>query len=403
MAIKITREEYEKKFGVKPNVPSPTLPQTQPKIPLLTDPQGGFGTALKDVAVGAGKSLVRGGRDIANLAEKGGKALLGAAGVDTTGMGIKSIDETTPEGMQVAEQLKSKSRGEQIGTVLETVGEIGTGFVKSGAQKALQIRKATKIAEKSEKHALDLVSPKASPEVMERAIREGRVTEPKLLSKAKIMPSQRDKDVAEAVRDVISPKKSVLQNTAAIDKKIRATNQGVKDYVAQNKVPFNNNQLRSQLNSGKEELRLIFASDTTAEKTYNAVVDEFMKHVKSGDTAGLLNARQSVDKIPSIKKLLDSQGLGENVKKEVVLTVRRMANQYIAELLPKGNAFRETLLKESRMIEAIENIAEKNRGMIGKNNLQILAQRYPILKWVIGGTAAGLTGAAGVGVGRSEE
>ena len=51
------------------------------------------------------------------------------------------------------------------------------------------------------------------------------------------------------------------------------------------------------------------------------------------------------------------------------------------------------------MIEALENIAEKNRGMIGKNNLQILAQRYPILKWVIGGVATGIAGGAGVGVG----
>jgi len=76
-----------------------------------------------------------------------------------------------------------------------------------------------------------------------------------------------------------------------------------------------------------------------------------------------------------------------------------MANEYIASLLPKGNAYRADLLQQHLMIEALENIAEKNRTMIGKNNLQILAQRYPILKWVIGGTAAGLTGAAGVGVG----
>ena len=404
MPIKITREGYEKKFGMKPNVPIPISSPTQPEMPLLTKESGGVGTALKDIGVGAGKSFLRSARGLAGMAQGAGQRLIAVATpasleqVQAT-TGFKSLSDETPEGIGVAESLESRSRGEQIGGALETVAELGTGFVKSGAQKALQVRKATKIAEKSEKHALDLVSPKASPEVMERAIREGRVTEPKLLGKSKIMPSQRDKDVAEAVKDVISPKKSILQNTAAIDKKIRATNQGVKDYVTQNKVPFNNNQLKSQLNSGKEELRLIFASDTNAEKTYNAVVDEFMKHVKSGDTIGLLNARQSVDKIPAIKKLLDSQGLGENVKKEVVLTVRRMANKYIADLLPAGNTFRATLLKESRMIEAIENIAEKNRTMIGKNNLQILAQRYPILKWVIGGTAAGIAGGAGVGVG----
>ena len=143
---------------------------------------------------------------------------------------------------------------------------------------------------------------------------------------------------------------------------------------------------------------MIFASDTTAEKTYGAVVDEFMKHVGKMDTAGLLNARQALDKIPAIKKLLDSQGLGENVKKEVVLTVRRQANQYIASLLPKGNAFRETLLRESLMIEAIENLAEKSTGIIGVNKLQALTMKYPVLKGVVG-TLLGLAGLRAVGLG----
>ena len=217
--------------------------------------------------------------------------------------------------------------------------------------------------------------------------------------KSTIIPSSHDKEMADAVRDVISPKKSVLQNTSAIDKKIRRTNNGVKEYVAQNKVPFNTNQLKSKLNSGRDELKLVFASDANAAKTYDAVVEEFMRNVGGKDTAGLLDARQGFDKIPAIKKLLDSQGLGENVKKEVVLTARRKANEYIAELLPEGNPYKVSLLQETRMIEALENIAEKNRGMIGKNNLQILAQRYPILKWVIGGIATGLVGGAGVGVG----
>jgi hypothetical protein len=374
-------------------------PIAKPEMPLLTDSQGGFGTALKDVAVGAGKSLIRGGRDIAGLAQSAGKGILGVFGADTSQMGIKSIDDNTPEGMQVAEQLKSKSRGEQVGTVLETIAELGTGFVKSGAQQALKTRQITKLAEKTKTHALDLVSPKATSEVSELAIKQGRVTEPGFLKKAKILPAKKEFEMADAVADVVSPKKTILQNTDAIDKKIRAINTGVKEYVSKNKVPFNTNQLKSQLNAGKDELKLVFASDKTAEKTYKAVVDEFMEHVGSKDTAGLLDARQSLDKIPAIKKLLDSRGLGENVKKEVVLTVRRMANKYIANLLPKGNVFRETLLKESRMIEAIGNIADKNKVIIGKNNLQILTNRYPVLKWVIGGTAAGLLGGAGVGVG----
>lgn len=391
--VRFVVDDFKKKY-----TPIET-PQIKPSMPILTNQQGGFGTALKDVAVGGVKSFVEGSRGTAQLLQGAGKWGLGLLGADTSQMGFKSLDNATSEGASVAQTLQSKSRGEQVGKVLGTVAELGTGFIKSGAQKALQLRKATKLAEADRSYLLDLVSPKITPEVSELAVKQGRVTEPGFLKQAKILPSKTDQEIAESVKGLVSKKKTVLQNTDSIDKGIREINNGVKEYVAKNKVPFNTNQLKSKLNEGKEELKLIFASDTNAEKTYNAVVDEFMKHVSTGDTSGLLDARQTVDKIPSIKKLLDSQGMGENVKKEVVLTVREMANRYVSELLPKGNKYRESLLKESKMIRAIENIAEKNRGMIGKNNLQILAQKYPILKWVIGGIATGIAGGAGVGVG----
>lgn len=241
----------------------------------------------------------------------------------------------------------------------------------------------------------DLVSPKATQDVKERALQEGRVTDPGLFKKSTILPSKKDKQLADAVKDVVSDKKSVTQNLNSIKTKVGEINTGVKAYVKDNKVPFNTKQLTKQLNNGKDELKLVFASDKQAEKTYDAVVKEFMKHVAKKDTAGLLDARQEFDKIPAIKKLLDSQGLGENTKKEVVLTARRMANEYIAKLLPTGNQYRNQLLQESRMIEAIGNIAEKNTTMIGKNKLQQLVNEYPVLKWAV----SGAVGAAGIGVG----
>lgn len=273
------------------------------------------------------------------------------------------------------------------------------GGVLGGVSGAIAGR-AQKLSDQERNFALDLVSPKATTKIKETALREGRVTEQGLLRAGKILPSKRDTQIEEAVRGIVSRKYTPVQNLQALENTVDEINTGLKAYVKVNKVPFNTNQLKSQLNAGKDDLRLIFASDTTAERTYNAVVEEFMKHVKSKDTAGLLDARQIVDKIPSIKKLLDSQGLGENVKKEVVLTVRSMANKYIAGLLPKGNAFRETLLRESRMIEAIGNIAEKNVNLIGTNKLQLLAAKHPILKGILGpiGTGLGL-GAVGVGAG----
>lgn len=339
-------------------------------LQLATTAAGGKVTGAISKAVGTGTGVLVGAAKGALTGALSGGALGASYG---TAEGLKANKDTS--GI-ASSALTGGVGGAITGGIL---GAVTGGITGKIAQNKLD----------KQSFVTDLVSPKATEDIKQQAIKEGRVTEAGLLKSAKIMPSTRDKQLAEAVQGVVSDKNTILENVNAIDNKVSEINTGVKDYVKQNKVPFNTNQLKTKLNAGKDELKLIFASDANAEKTYNAVVKEFMKHVESKDTAGLLKARQEVDKIPAIKKLLDSQGLGENVKKEVVLTVRGQANKYIAELLPKGNTFRNDLLQESRMIEAMGNIAEKNTGMIGQNKLQTLTKKYPILKAVAGGLAAG--------------
>lgn len=302
--------------------------------------------------------------------------------------------------------LKEDKSGMDIakGAVGGALVGAGTGGLIGGAIGGVSggVR-AAKAAKETKAHdfAADLVSPKQTEAVKIQALKEGRVTEQGLLQASKITPSKRDTQIAEAVKGVIDPKKSQTQNLNLLESKVDEINTGVKAYVKLHKVPFNTSQLRTQLNKGKKELNLVFASDTNAEKTYDAVVKEFLKRIKDKDTAGLLKVRQEFDSLPAIKKLLNSQGLGENTRKEVALTVRSQANKYVASLLPKGNKFRETLLKESKMIEAIQNIAEKNTGLVGANKLQSLTKKYPVLNWLAGGVGAGLVGGASIGVGRS--
>ena len=322
----------------------------------------------------------------------------GAKSGAKAGLGVGALSGTA-QGLKQDKNALGIIKDTAIGAVSGGVAGGILGGALGGAGGALKNRAINKIQKESD-FRLDLVAPKATEKVKIQALQEGRITEQGLLKASKILPSKRDKDLAEAVKDVVSAKRSPGQNIKAIDAKISDINSGVKAYVAKNKVPFNANQLRTKLNSGKDELRLIFASDKNAEKTYDAVVKEFMKHVEKKDTAGLFQARQAVDNIPAIKKLLDSQGLGENVKKEVVLTVRAQANKYIASQLPKGNAFRETLLRESKMIEALGNIAEKEASAIGLNQLQALTKKYPVLKAILGGLAGGL-GLGAVGIGSS--
>lgn len=242
--------------------------------------------------------------------------------------------------------------------------------------------------------ALELTQPPLTQSQKAEAIAKGRLKDPSLFGEGKLAPTTRENQVAESVQDLVK-KQPVSKNVQAIQEKITQDNLGIRNMIADRKVPFNTKQLVTELQKGKEDLRLVFAGDKTAERTYSAVVDEFLKHLKGKDTLGLFDARQSFDQVPAIKKLLQNDKLGENVRKEIVLQVRKAANQYIANQLPKNSPYLAFMRKESLMLEALGNIGKNNANLIGKNQLQLLAERVPILKYVIGGAL----GAAGVGVG----
>ena len=355
--------------------------------------------ALNLATLGAGGSAIKTGvktgvKELAkNVSKTGYKEAIKQGAKYGAGYGATNAMQ---EGGDVVDIAKQGATGGLIGAGLGVAGQGLSNMITSSGKLSSQIK--TSKLNKKEEFALDLVSPKQTEAVKLKALKEGRVTPQGLLSASKIAPSKRDKDLANVVKDIVSTKSSPYENLTLISKRVDEINSGVKAYIKSAKVPFNTAQLKTQLNKGKSELKLVFASDQNAEKTYNALVKEFMKHVKSKDTYGLFEARQAFDKLPAVKKLLDSSALGENVKKETALTLRKRANEYIASLLPKGNTYREALLDEHKMIEAIQNIAEKNVKSIGKNRLQSLTEQYPILKAVAGGLAGGLgLGAAGVG------
>lgn len=282
--------------------------------------------------------------------------------------------------------------GVKGGVVGAVAGGILGGVVGGVSGKVRGVKEAKLVKETD--FAENLASPRLTDKVVAEAVKQGRVTEAGYLRGGKVLTGKQDKQLAEAIKDVVSSKKTKLQNVESIYDEVNNINDRVVNYVKMKKVPFNTKQLTTQLNKGKKDLNLVFAGDKQAEKTYNAVVKELVKHVKSKDTAGLLRARQDMDKIPAIKKLLDSQAFGENVKKEIVLTVRRRANDYVSSLLPKGNAFKEMLLKETRMLRAGDNIVDKitqgaYKGEITKSQLMKLSEKYPMLKYIIGTTIGG--------------
>lgn len=377
------------------------------------------------------EELVGGMEQLLNQKDLTGKQVIGSAlqlggtivGAGTVGSGAGAVSKATTAGQGALAGLKA---GATSGAIYGGTSGVATGLQEDGsateiAQKGvtgalggavlggalgaatggitgkIKGKKTAALAKKQE-FVEDLVMPKTTPELIEQARKTpGRIKEMGVLGQEKILPSTIDKQNAEIVKDIVSPKFTPQKNIDVIGAEVDKITEGVRRYVTANKVPFNTKQLATQLNKGKGELNLIFASDKQAEKTYNAVVKEFMKHVDSKDTSGLLDARQDFDKIPAIKKLIESQGLGENTKREIVKQVRRSANEYISSLLPEGNKYKESLLSQTRMIDIIDNIIEKNNDRIGRNKIQYLVKKYPWLKAAAWGTliASGLGGSIG--------
>jgi len=208
-------EDISKKYGAT-FTPISSEPEKK-KLPILTKESGGFGTALKDVTVGAGKGFIRGARGLAeSLQGMGQRIISGFSGqpleqVQAT-TGIKSLSDKTPQGQQVSEQLQPKSVGEKVGGVLETVGELATGFTVAKGPQAIQKAKqgytAYKEAKAGEK-ITEMISPKPTVKQAQLAQREGRLIEGKEPTWFK-----------KGTEDTIAPSKKTLSATETIKQKI---------------------------------------------------------------------------------------------------------------------------------------------------------------------------------------
>lgn len=290
-----------------------------------------------------------------------------------------------------------------------------TKGVKKGVVDPILGMARNAITRKAEKKTIDFAL-----DLTSRQVTKGSATEamskgsegyqaPGFFSKAKIKPTPQDVKVAEATAPYVKSGQPVQKSIDSMKEGIAQTNSGVRGMIADNKIPFNEAQLRTKLGIAKQDSKLMFAGDSAAEKTYDTVIDEFIKFVNKGkkDTLGLFDSRQSFDsyiqrKFPNVfKKDATGQFLDpkDSLRSNAILDIRRAANEYIAEQLPVNNPYRKALLQESYLFDGIGRIVSKNYGVIGKNKIQLLTEEYPILKGLVGkiALATGLLGSVGIG------
>lgn len=253
-------EDITKKYGASftPISQIPTEPTTsKPQLPLLTKPNGGFGTALKDVATGAGKSLTKIATGTAGMLQGAGQRLIAGFTAknslnDSTAFdrrlaevkattGIPSLDSTKPQGQAVDNALAYKSQGEKTGGIISDVAQLATPFAGGNAEKllvkgkslyeAMQLSREAKATEKATSKITEMISPKATVKEAKLAQTQGRFVEGKPATTFrsgtadKILPSQKTLNATQTIQKNIpnASKMSPSQLYKAVDTNITET------------------------------------------------------------------------------------------------------------------------------------------------------------------------------------
>lgn len=196
-----------------------TQPSAQPTLPNTISGQSGISNTLGDFSSGFAKGALNTARDTAGLLQTGGKAILGAFGVNTQGMGINAIDNSTPEGAGVNSILQPKSQAEKVGGYAETATELATPFLSLEGEKVIKAgqkgyeayqatQKAKQVAADTSK-ITEMISPKATAKEAKLAQTQGRLIEGK---KPTLFRA--------GTEDTITPSKKTLSATETITQNI---------------------------------------------------------------------------------------------------------------------------------------------------------------------------------------
>lgn len=405
-----TAEELKKKYEGK--LTQAVQPALKAQEPSMIDKGGSILTGFNK---GVAQSAISTAQLLGGL---GGRAI---AAVDPTrtyqdvkASTLKSLNTDTPEGQGVQEVLSAKNNYELGGKVAAGVAET---FLPAGSRKAAtavlekgdnvvtgikntisKIKPTTAAkGEKAFEEALEVITPELSKLEKKQALQAGRGSVKGVLRKTVIEPSQRDIEIAKTVQGVVKPKANTVENIKLINNEIERVATQVEAGLKSNNSIYNVGEFRNSLDVAKENSRILFGSEGTLEKTYDAVRDEMVRQLgKQPKTlSGALKARKEFDKVINSKfPKLFAQEAGDDIRRNAVLDVRKTVNNFIADKLPEGDVFKEQLRAQNLMYDAIENISAKGAKEVGTNPIMRTTKKLlknPIVKYgapALGGGAA---------------
>ncbi len=323
------------------------------------------------------------------------KPIVGALGAGAKAVGLDKaavkIDEWAKKHPRAAMDLEGLIN---IASILPVgkAAEVTSKTALKGAERAIANtaeRKALKITAE----ALEVVKPELSKAEKITALGAGRASKKGVLGTLEIAPSPRDLDVAKSVSGLVSKKKDVVGNIGAVRGAIRKEAESTIVGLEKNNAIFNTSQLSSKLRSIEKPPLLV--SDATLNNAYSIAQAKFLDFVNKQPKklSGLLKARKEFDVWveKQFPKIFDDARYSPLEK--AIKDMRNAANDFVAEKLPDGSIYKNSLRKQNLMYDAISNMAEKAYRDVGTSVIDRLSKKYPTATKIIKyGGAAGIVG-----------
>lgn len=129
--------------------------------------------------------------------------------------------------------------------------------------------------QKAISETLNIIKPQLSSKEKQAALNAGRGKTTGLLKNIDVAPSNRDFEIAEAAKGIVSKKNSNIENIDALYSSIENDANQVIDGLKENNAIYNKNQIRSYLKKVKDsdERRYTLGGDEAAQKAYDSVID----------------------------------------------------------------------------------------------------------------------------------
>lgn len=408
-ASQIIQNEQTRKSGFSTQTPTAAAPQ-----PTITGPTGGgilssIGKAITGAGVGIGSEIGKAGLGLGQLAAKGIGAIAGLTGGaqgtktwndigDQIGNISNSVyDAPATQTGATAPISTSLGKGAGIAATILAPGRAAVGAAKDLPilAQASEARQAAKIAE--------TVAPKLTPKTATEVLATGGATKSPILGTIKPTISSDVKNIADTVKQYVpnfSAKNTLVDNInatrtttdqLAADLKSKVIESG-KDRI----YPIK--ELAATLRGIERPLTLVGDN----ERIYNNVVNKALEIVRAegGKVSDLFQARKVFDGYirKAIPNLYDS---AMTPMRQAISGIRNGMTDFTIKSLPKSVPIEKSMTAQTRLLNAIENMAEKaasgSEKEIGTTRYQRFARKHPLLTKIGGAAGIGAAGAIGAG------